>query len=228
MRRAAPFLAALLLAAQLLAPASPARAEAPNLSEDPTGTPGPVARLVLAQRTYQAALAQGDAVLLLAAIRLARSVASRRPTSWVKTPPETTDPDVDTAQDPAGPEALAILQGLASENPDLQDLVYDLDAQRPHDPQGTVAEARAALDGGQGDSWRMPLFGELPAEIALIGGEGSALSLTVADEGGTVVCALPPGTKAGLCGFTPARNGFFTVEVRNEGPDRTSYRLIGN
>jgi hypothetical protein len=210
--------------------AVPALAEAPNLSQDPRGAQGSVARVVLAHRTHQAALAQGDAVLLLAALRLARSVTLRSPTSWLKSPEGSSDnaaPVPADATDPGGAVALAILQGMAADDPDLQDLVYDLDAQVPHPRQGTAAEARSALDAGQADSWRIPLDGQLPAEIALIGDGDSALSMTVTDDGGAVVCARAPGTAAMLCSFTPARNGFFTVEVRNTGPAQTGYRLLG-
>lgn len=229
-----PCRAALILA--LLA--TPVLAEEPNLVPAPgDGSPdaaagGAASRLILAQRAWEMAMVGGDPVPLIAAIRLARGVTPRAPTAWERTTTGPAPADEvegrDAAADPGGPAALAIVQGLAGENPDLQDLVYDLDAQLPagHAPTAIVAEA--SLGGGQVDSWRMPLFGAVPAELGLIGDGDTPLGLTVTDASGALVCALPPGHDPGLCRFTPARNGFFTVEIRNTGNLRNSYRLVGN
>jgi hypothetical protein len=216
----------------IIALALPVGAEEPNLSAMPTGAPGSASRLVLAQRAYAAAMTSGDTVLLLASIRLARSVTLRPPTAWERTTTGEAPADQPAGRaagpDPAGPEAIAIAQAFAAEDPDLQDLVYGLDAQLPHGRPATGIVASADLGGGQTDVWRMPLFGEVPAEIALIGDGDSPLSLTVSDEAGQVICVVPPGTGPTLCRFAPARNGFFTVEVRNPGAVQNSYRLIGN
>lgn len=216
----------------LLALTLQAQAEAPNLSPTPAGEPGAAARLILAQRTYTEALASGDPVLLVTAIRLARTVTLRPPAGWERITSGKPSPDQPegkpAAPDPAGPEALAIARGFAGDDPDLQDLVYDLDAQLPHGRSPTALNASAQLEGGQADSWRLVLAGETPAEIGLIGDGDSGLALNIADDAGNLVCALPPSTEPGLCRFTPARNGFFTVEVRSTGGTRNSYRLIGN
>lgn len=224
MRR--PILTATLLTVLAL----PARAEPPNLSANPEGEPGAAAQLVLAQRTYQAALKSGDPVLLVTAIRLAREVVLRPPTGWTRMtegePPLPDDEDA-LANDPAGPKAIAIAQSLAGEDPALQDLVYDLDAQVPHGRRPVAIIATSTLAGGQTDSWRIVLAGETPAEIGLLG-EGVPIGLHIRDEAGTLVCAYPAATGPVLCRFTPAANGFFTVEVTNAGSDAASYRLVGN
>jgi hypothetical protein len=223
---------ALRLFALLIALAPPVQAEAPNLSSSPVGEPGAAAQLILAQRAYQAALKRGDPVLLITAIRLGREITLRPPTAWTRTTvgdPAPDQPEGRTAApDPAGPEAIAIAQGLAGEDPDLQDLVYDLDAQLPHGRLPTAVSAAATLDGGQIDTWQMVLPGETLAEIGLIGDGDTGLGLTVTDAGGNPVCAVPATVAPALCRFTPARNGFFTVEVRNRGALRNSYRLLGN
>jgi hypothetical protein len=221
-------LAALILALLL----SPARADEPNLSANAAGMPGAATRLVLAQRAYQAALASGDTITLLAAIRIARSVSLRSPTGWERTTTVEAPTDQplgrDAPPDPAGTQAIAIARGLAGDDPDLQDLVYGLDAQLPQGRPANATVVGVILAGEQTDSWRLPLFGEVPAEIALIGDGDSPLGLVVTDEGGAVLCAAPPSLDPALCRFTPARNGFFSVEVRNLGAIGNSYRLIGN
>lgn len=210
----------------------PALAEAPNLASAQAKVPGAASQLILAQRTYERALTTGDPVLLIAAIRLARTVTQRPPAAWTRTtagePATDQNGSKAAVPDPAGAEAIAIAQGLAGEDPDLQDLVYDLDAQLPHGRRPTAIVAHAALHGGQVDSWRLVLAGQTNAEIGLIGDGDSGLGLTITDEDGVVICTLPPATSPMLCRFTPARNGFFTVEVRNPGTGRTTYRLVGN
>lgn len=218
--------------ALLIALTLPALAEAPNLTQGQIGEPGAAAHLILAQRTYEAALSSGDPVLLITAIRMAREVTLRPPAAWTRTTKGEPSPDQPegrtAAPDPAGAEAIAIAQGLAGDDPDLQDMVYELNAQLPHGRRPTAITAQATLDGGQSDSWRLVLAGQTTAEIGLIGDGDSGLGLIIADETGIVVCAVPPGMAPALCRFTPARNGFFTVLVRNPGAMRNSYRLVGN
>lgn len=222
----------LSLLAAVSSPAGKALADVGNVAIATSGTPGAAARLILAQATYQAAMRQGDAALLLASIRLARTVTLRQPTGWTK---ETTgealtdEPGKNVAPpDPAAPRTIAILQALAGEDPALQDLVYDLDAQLPHGRQTTATRATSDLAGGQTDIWRIALSGAVPAELGLISDGDSPLGLTVTDDTGSVICALPPGSAPGLCRFTPARNGFFSVTVQNTGTVTNSYHLIGS
>ncbi len=220
--------------------AVPARAETPNLSAAPEGTPGSAAQLTLAQRAYAEALATGEVLPLLAAIHLARSVTLRPATGWERTTigaapdaapnaaPDAARPGTPSAPDPASDAALTVARNLAGEDPDLQDLVFDLDAQMPRGRTLTAIEARADLAPGQTDDWRMPLFGEVSAEIALIGDGAGPLVLSVRDAGGATVCAHPATAAAVLCRLTPARNGFFTVAITNTGGTVNRYRLIGN
>lgn len=232
--RPTPHAARLLLSllAAVCLTAGTAQAETSNVAVATSGKPGAAARLVLAQATYHEAMRRGDAVMLLAAIRLARTVTLRPPTGWTK---ETAGKAVSdeaganaAPSDPAAPRSIAILQALAGEDPSLQDLVYDLDAQLPHGRQTTATRAMSDLAGGQADVWRMALSGAVPSELGLIGDGDSALGLTVTDDTGSVICAFPPAIEPGLCRFTPARNGFFSVTVQNTGTDRNSYSLIGS
>lgn len=221
-------LIALILALLLV----PAWAEDANLSTPASGSPGAVSRLVLAQSLYLEALASGDTITLLAAIRLARSVKLRQPVAWSRT----TEGEVPADQplgreappDPGGFQAIYIAQDLAQDVPDLQDLVYALDAQLPQGRLETATTALAALGGGQADTWRISLFGEVQAELGLIGDGDSPLGLTLTDEAGEVICTTPPSLKPALCRFTPARNGFFSVIITNPGAVQNSYLLVGN
>ncbi|HEY6918972.1 MAG TPA: hypothetical protein VI412_06900 [Tabrizicola sp.] len=210
---------------------SPVKAEEPNLATD-AADQGAATQLVLAQRLYSQASASGDPVLLLAAIRLARGITTRPAPGWERltdpaTPPVPA-PERQTPADPASDAALTVLQGLASDDPDLLDLAYDLGAQLPQGRLPVATVVQAGLTSGTQDSWRVPLSGGVAAEIALIGDGGGPVGLTVTDEAGNVICTRPPATDPCLCRFTPARNGFFTLQVTNAGAGWNSYRLVGN
>jgi hypothetical protein len=210
---------------------TPAFAQEANLLPSLDGATGAASQLVLAQRVYRHAGKSGDPVLLLAAIRLARGVTIRAAPAWERTTDATDPPpdrEWDGPPDPGDPAALAVLQGLVLDDPDLQDLAFDLDAQLPKGRLPVATVAKAGLNGGSVDDWRLALSGAVAAEIAVIGDGGTALAMSVVDEGGTVVCAHPATTEPALCRFTPARNGFFIVRVTNEGASWNSYHLVGN
>ena len=222
----------LLILSALVATPAAVRAEEANLSDAANDSLGAVSRLIAAQRGYEMALKSGDAILLLVSIRLARGVVLRSPIAWDRQTESEAPADQpkgkDAAPDPASSAALVIVQNFAGDDPDLQDLVYDLDAQLPQSRKETAVAIAADLGVGQVDHWRLPLFGEVPAEIGLIGDGDGPLSLTITDEGGATVCLLPASPESGLCRFIPARNGFFTVMVRNGGASESHYRLLGN
>lgn len=207
-------------------------ADPANVALVQSGTDGAAGRIVLAQRAYQSAMQRGDTVLLLTAIRLARSVTIRPSTSWTMTTAgeETAESEIGraAAPDPASPQVLAIAQALAGEDYALQDIVYDVDAQRPHGREPTAIMAMSDLGGGQTNVWRIALSGDVAAELAMIGDGDSALDMTVTDDTGSIVCVLPPAVTPDLCRFTPARNGFFSVAIRNHGTTQNSYQLIGS
>jgi hypothetical protein len=212
--------------------AMPVFAQEPNLSATQRTGTGSAAQLIEAQRSYLAAIASADVRPLLSAIRLARAVTVRPAPGWERTTtgPAAQDaaPGRPAAPDPAGEAALTIARNLAGDDPELQDLVWDLDAQLPGQHSLAAVEVRADIAPGQTDDWRLPLFGEVAAELGLIGDGDGPLELTVRDEGGVTVCDRAATTEPVLCQLTPARNGFFTVSIVNSGASVNSYRLIGN
>ncbi|OYW52469.1 MAG: hypothetical protein B7Z31_12655, partial [Rhodobacterales bacterium 12-65-15] len=202
------FIAALGLAATLSL--APLAAEEANPTASPTGTAGAATRLVLADALWRQGLTDGQPLYLLTAIQLARSVTLQPATGWERTTTGgATDapPGRAAAPDPASEDALAIVRNLAEEDPTLQEVVYDLDAQVPRSPTATAVFAKAELAPGQTDSWRIVLFGAVPAELGVIGDGDSRLGLTLVDEAGVEVCATPLSTGPALCRLTPARNG---------------------
>jgi hypothetical protein len=211
---------------------APAHAEEPNLASDVAASTGAATQLVLAQGLYRQAEATGDPVLLLAAIRLARGVTTRPAPGWQRTgegdTPPIPGPERRAPPNPGSEATLAVLLGLAVDDPSLQDLAYDLGAQVPQGRLPVATVAPGGLGSGTEDIWRLPLSGAVAAEIALIGDGNGPLGLTVTDDTGAVICARPPSLDPALCRFTPARNGFFTARVTNAGAEWNSYQLVGN
>ena len=225
------FLVPACLLASLLA--LPSLAEVPaDLAAPQLADPRPVAALVSAHRLHAQALATADTRALLDAIRLARPITIRPASGWTVTTSGTATPDEPQGAaapvNPAGPEAIAIALAFAGEDPDLQDLVYDLDVQAPARQTATVTAAASTLAAGQTDTWRIAFFGLSPAELGVIGDGDTPLAFTVTDEAGTPVCDMPPETLPAPCAFTPDRNGFFTITVQNTGTLTNSYQLLAN
>jgi len=212
--------------------AAPALAQEANLSQAPHGTPGPAATLAMAQRLYDRALADGDTQMLLTAIHLARAITLRPATGWQKDTTGTAIPDqpqgTSATPNPASPAAIALARSLAGDDPNLQDLVYDLDAQLPRGRTEGASLARSDLAAGQSDIWQIAFFGESHAELAVLGDGDANLDVVVTDEGGNLICADLSASDQMSCDFVPARNGFFTVSVANTGAQVNSYSLITN
>ena len=101
-----------LIFLSLIPLANAARADEANLSHTVDGAPGAVSHLITAQRGYEMALKSGDPILLLAAVRLARGVILRKPTSWQKVTEGEASADQpkgkDGAPDPASSTAVEI------------------------------------------------------------------------------------------------------------------------
>lgn len=219
----------------LLLSALPAAAEGPNLAPAAAvAAPGPVRQLALAQELHDLGLAQEDAVLLLAAARLARGAELRPATGWAHEGAGTPAPKAPAApglpRDPAAPEALALALMMAEGSPALADVAADAAAalERPVPGRGHVSAAAMVLPGGKADRWRIAFNGGLPAEIALAGDGSGNLDLTVTDETGAGVCREDSPRDRAFCAFTPARNGFFTVTVTNRAGEANRYRLVTN
>lgn len=219
MRRLLPLLACLA--------ASPAGAEA-NRGPDAGGPPGPVAAYVAAARLLAWGLADEDAVSVLAAVRLARAVHLRPASGWSADPPALPPAATEAGlpRDPGSEEAGKMLDLMVEGDEDLYLASEELLADGPT-PRGASGQ-RAALAAGGSVVWTLPLYGQSPAEIGLLGLSGAALELRVRDAEGAEICAPAPADPATLCAFTPAWNGWFRIEIANPGAAAAGYLLLTN
>ena len=208
----------------------------PAAGQDSADSPGSVRQLYLAQQVYDLGLAGEDAVMLLAAVRLARGASLRAATGWERTGPAIVvdsalaAPDTGLPRDPASGAALALALLMAEGDPALADLAADIEADlnRGILGEGQVSSATSRLGSGETDEWRIAFNGQLPAEIAMIGDGSGNLDMTVSDEAGEVICRENGPSDRAYCGFVPLQNGFFIVTITNPGPDDSRYRLLTN
>lgn len=205
----------------------PAWAE-PNRSPDPGGPPGPVAAYVAAARTLPLGLAAEDSVLVLAAVRLARAVHLRPATGWQADPEPAALPETGAGlpRDPGSAEAERMLGLMVEGDSEMQLAAGELMAD-PLPPRSAQGQ-RAGLAAGGSVVWTLPLYGQSPAEIGLLGLSGAPLALRVSDAAGAEICAPAPAAPVALCAFTPAENGWFRVEIANPDGVDAGYLLLTN
>jgi hypothetical protein len=223
--------AALVLLAALTAAAGAEDRTGPNVDPAGTGTRGGVAQMMVAQDLFALGMAQGDALTVLAAARLAAGVDL---TDVTRTPETTTaggvteEPDV--AAGPVGAETmLTAARVLAGEDEVLTDLVYAAEAAAAAPGRSSGASRTPGLlSAGATHVWKVPFYGSSYAELAVLGDGDGTLEVQVADENGNIVCIDVSGADRSYCDFVPAWNGYFLVTVRNAGTKPNSYDLLTN
>lgn len=216
---------ALFLCLTFALPAAlPAQAqEGPNRMAPVPTPPGPVARCAVAARLLAQGLAAEDPVTVLTAWQLARGVTLRPATGWTADPAPLALPEAQPGlpRDPGGEAAARLLDLMVEGDADLRILAEEGRARRKG-ASGAASVQMAGLAPGV-QTWTLPLYGAAPAEIGLVALTDAPLSLRVLDEGGAEICA-----DALICAFTPARNGWFRVEITHPGPGPAGYLLLSN
>lgn len=228
--RPGPLCLMLALALALHAPAL--RAEetgGPNVDPAAQASPGAVATLALAHELYALGKAQGDALTVLAAAKLAASVGAEAGNGLKKT--TTGEASGEAAEGPRPPDAeemFALALDLAQHDELLTALVLDAQAVTGRGRIGGAVSHESGLAGGRTDTWEIPFKGREYAEISVIGGGGSNLDIVVTDENGNVICFEGGPEDVIYCDFVPVWDGFFYVAVENSGGAQNNYSLITN
>lgn len=218
-------LTALLLSALPVA----AEEKGPNIDPAGTGTRGGVAQMALAQDLYALGMAQGDALTVLTAARLAAGVELTDTARTPKTEGEATAEETDGADAPVDAVAmLAAARTLAGEDEALQGLVDDAEAEGGRGRIGGASRTLSRLPAGQTDTWEIPFFGSSYAEIAVLGDGDANLDVLVTDENGNSICYDVSWSDKIYCDFVPSWNGYFYITVENTGTKRNSYYLLTN
>lgn len=200
------------------------------LPEGSTG-PGATATLALAYDLYTIGRAQGDALLVLSAAKLAASVALTPGGAIKKTTsgPAPATPDVGPAAGPHDAGAMfATALELAAQDALLSGLIRDAEAEQSRGSIGGAKSWQADLSGGRIDLWEMAFKGRAYAELSVIGNGASNLDVSVTDENGNVICFEQSPSDAIYCDFIPSWDGMFYLTVENSGTAANDYYVVSN
>lgn len=198
-----------------------------NLDETATGSPGGVARYDMAQALYALGAANKDAVLALAAAKLAASVQMTDVTRDGTHSPSKAASDGASAPADAG-VMFAAARAYAADDEALLEMIDGVEAEDMSGLGIGAARELSTLSPGAVDVWTIPFFGASYAEIGVKGDGNSPLLVTVADENGNrVTCPARVGDRF-YCDFVPRWNAYFTISVKNDGNQHNSYYLLTN
>jgi hypothetical protein len=200
-------------------------------TEAPASPAGGAATMGIAQQLYALGTAQGDALTVLTAAKLAMSVEMKEGGEIKKTTKgEAPADDAEGAAD-APIDAMMMLakaKELAADDETLLALIADAEAEGSRGRIGGAVSWLSRLPSGQTDVWEIPFYGNSYAEIAVAGDGDANLDVVVTDENGNVFCYDVSWSDQFYCDFTPAWDGYFYVTVENTGRSRNSYYLMTN
>ncbi len=183
------------------------------LSALPAGaeTLAPLKTAELSAKVYDAGLAAGDPLILLTAAQLRQEAGL--------------SPDL-----PLSAEAILLrAEAMADEDPALLALIDDIRAQKSKGvASGPVYDIAALPAGWTETRHTLPYRGGEYAEAYVEAAPGADLTLTVLDESGLVVCTDGGHSHIAYCGWTPAKDGAFTLLIENTGSGPTEYALMTN
>ncbi len=206
--------------------------------------PGPVYRLSTALRMYAAGDERQDAVMMAAAVGLARTVDLREASGWTLSDGKAStieprrhgdDPPVPFLDFLRSQEAMTAAYQIAGEDEDLEEVLSRFTdkgdpASAANGMPLTTAATRSEgiLPPGISHHWSVVLPGQVPAEIMVIHDGPGGFFWRVQDEQGNIVC-LPQGGAVGVtCTFVPAENGFFKVVIDSFAEVDSPYQLLTN
>lgn len=202
-----------------------------NESTDATGTPGGTATLALAYELYEIGVAEGDALTVLTAAKLAGTVDVKEGGEVTKTtkgeaPAEDAEGASETPADVAAMFAKAT--ELAGDDETLKGLIADAEAESSRGRIGGSISYESRLPTAMYDVWEIPFYGNSYAEIAVVGDGDANLDLTITDENGNVICYDVSPSDQVYCDWVPAWDGYFYITVENKGNKRNTYYLLTN
>ncbi|MEZ5666721.1 MAG: hypothetical protein R3F55_04655 [Alphaproteobacteria bacterium] len=182
----------------------------------------------LAQQLAAQGLESGDAILLIAAARIANQVAAVSNDDMVPRDPEMGSgegsPGLHTAA-----EMLAAARELAGDRPDLIGLIEDAEAEGSRGSVYGSGYYDGYIDGGINLYYDEAFYGGEQAVVTLQGHNPSDIDLWIYDEYGNLICSSTGYSSNESCSWTPRWTGDFTIRVENEGhPQGTYFTLWTN
>jgi hypothetical protein len=202
-----------LLALLLSGLAFPALAEAPS----------PVKTAELSARLYDTGLSAGDALLIISAAKLRKTLAP------VAGDRAAIDGTVGDGAPLGWEEMLASAESLAEGDDALLGLIDDVRAETTKGVASGPVYNIGSLSNGGGDTYPPIEFrGGEYAEVYVEAKAATNVNLTIYDDRGRLVCSDTDISHIAYCGWTPASGGTFTLKVENKGPAAAAYALMTN
>ncbi len=177
----------------------------------------------LSARTYSLGQDSGDALLMITAARLRKSLALQ--------PTDRAPVDGAGATDTllTWEEMLTAAETLAAGDPTLLGLIADTRAETDKGVAFGPVYNIGSLETGADDTYPpMEFRGGEYAEVYVEAKTATDLNLVVRDSEGRLVCSDTDISPIAYCGWTPAEAGAFTVTVENRGPEAAPYALMTN
>lgn len=203
----------------------------PNATKNAETASGPVSQMTMAYDLYAHGVAQGDAITVLAAARIAAGVDAEDVTLDKTTEAiEGAAAEEGTGVDmPVDADAmLAKARELAGANEMILGLIEDAAAEGARGRIGGAKRQLSRLRAGHTDIWTIPYYGGRLAQVAVLGDGDADLDMVVTDENGNTICIDRSYSDQVICEWVPAWDGYFVVGVKNMGRIRNSYFLMTN
>ena len=210
----------------------------PALSQDKSGSnitagakaePGSTATQVLAQELFAIGKADGDAVTVLAAAKLA---AESQPEAGGEITKSTGGDRAETAAEGAPPatatQMFDLALQLAGDDEALKGLIEDARAETGRGAAGGAKYWESYLPAGRWDRYDITFNGNQFAEVGIAGDGSADLDMEVYDENGNLVCSDYSFGDVAYCDWSPIWTGNFTVAVLNNGSRGNYYWLLTN
>lgn len=186
-------------------------------------TPSPVKVAELSARLYAQGVDRGDALLVISAARLRKTLA-----------PVASDRAPDGGAAAEGTpltweEMLASAESLAGDDEVLLGLIDDVRAETTKGVSSGPVYNIGSLGNGGNDTYPPIEFrGGEYAEVYVEAKAATNLNLAIYDSQGRLVCSDTDISHIAYCGWTPAQPGTFTLTVVNKGPTSAAYALMTN
>ncbi|MES2681893.1 MAG: hypothetical protein V4650_00090 [Pseudomonadota bacterium] len=213
-----------------------ASANAGNVTEGKVAVTAPDAIdiLVTAERLAAYGLKENDAVALIQAAKMKKSVPTQAMAGKPKTEkpadaksgktPEKKEAGVDTSAD----ALLARATVLAGDNASLKLLIADARATGIRGAVRGPGRSVTTVDARSTDSYQVTFRGGEMAGVIVKGDGDTDLDLYVYDENGNRICADADTTDTMVCRWNPSWTGSFTIRVANLGNVYNQYTIIHN
>lgn len=185
--------------------------------------PSPVKTAELSARLYATGLASGDALLIISAAKLRKSLAP------VAADRAAIDGKLGDGAPLGWEEMLASAESLAVGDDALLGLIEDIRAETTKGVASGPVYNIGTLSNGGGDTYPPIEFrGGEYAEVYVEAKAATNVNLTIYDDKGRLVCSDTDISHIAYCGWTPASGGTFTLKVENKGPASAAYALMTN